>query len=123
MSNGTVNELRKKSAAAWERIGRQLAGMDAHLERTDAPVQWTAREVLCHLLFEPGFRPAGMLERFASTDLPLVEITPGVSTVTPERRRMTLAELIAALETNAAPKDREIEAAKVRERSRQRFAS
>jgi len=53
--------------------------------------------VLCHLLFEPGFRPAGMLERFASTDLPLVEITPGVSTVTPERRRMTLAELIAAL--------------------------
>ena len=33
------------------------------------------------------------------------------------------AELIAALETNAAPKDREIEAAKARERSRQRFAS
>ena len=31
------------------------------------------------------------------TDLPLVEITPGVSTVTAERRRMTLAELIAAL--------------------------
>ena len=33
------------------------------------------------------------------------------------------AELIAALETNAAPKDREIEAAKARERGRQRFAS
>lgn len=71
MSNGTVNELRKKSEAAWERIRRQLAGMDAHLERTSAPGQWTAREVLCHLLFEPGFRPVGLLERFASTDLPL----------------------------------------------------
>jgi hypothetical protein len=99
MSNGTVNELRTKSEAAWERIGRQLAGMEAHLERTSAPGQWTAREVLCHLLFEPGFRPVGLLERFASTDLPLVEITPGVSTVTPERRRMTLAELVGALDS------------------------
>lgn len=33
------------------------------------------------------------------------------------------ADLIAALETNATPKNREIEAAKARERSRQRFAS
>src|SRR5512137_214250 len=98
MSNGTVNELRKKSEAAGERIGRQLAGMEAHLERTHAPGQWTTRQVLCHLLFEPGFRPVGLLERFASTDLPLVEITPGMSTVTPERTRMNLAELIAALD-------------------------
>jgi hypothetical protein len=33
------------------------------------------------------------------------------------------ADLIAALETAAPPKDREFEAAKARERSRQRFAS
>ncbi len=33
------------------------------------------------------------------------------------------AGLIAALETNATPKNREIEAARARERSRQRFAS
>ena len=99
MSNGTVNELRRKSEAAGARIGRQLAGMEGHLERTHAPGQWTTRQVLCHLLFEPGFRPAGLLERFASTELPLVEITPGVATVTPERGRMTLAELIAALDT------------------------
>jgi hypothetical protein len=33
------------------------------------------------------------------------------------------ADLIAALETAAPPRDREIEAAKARERSRQRFAS
>lgn len=39
-----------------------------------------------------------LLERFATTDLPLVEITPGVTTVTPERRDMSLAELTAALD-------------------------
>ena len=55
--------------------------------------------MLSHLLSEPGFRPIGLLERCASTELPLVEITPGVATVTQERGRMTLAELIAALET------------------------
>jgi hypothetical protein len=54
--------------------------------------------VLCHLLFEPGFRPVGLLERFASSELPLVEITPGVATVTPERGDVTLAELNAALD-------------------------
>ena len=32
------------------------------------------------------------------------------------------SDLLAALETTAPPKDREIEAAKARERSRQRFA-
>jgi hypothetical protein len=98
MRNGTVNELRKKNDAAWERLGRQLAGMEAHLERTHAPGQWTTRQVLCHLLFEPGFRPVALLERFASSDPPLVEIIPGVTTVTPERGRMTLAELLGALD-------------------------
>ncbi len=33
------------------------------------------------------------------------------------------ADLIAALETSATPKNREVEAAKARERSRERFAS
>lgn len=66
MSNATVNELRKKNDAAWERLERQLAGMEAHLERAHAPGQWTTRQVLCHLLFEPGFRPTGLLECFAA---------------------------------------------------------
>ncbi len=98
MSNATVNELRKKNDAAWERLERQLAGMETHLERAHAPGQWTTRQVLCHLLFEPGFRPTGLLECFAAADLPLIEIIPGVATVTAERGRMTLAELTAALD-------------------------
>src|SRR5690349_5521667 len=80
--HATVEELRKTSDAARERLGRQLEGMQAHLERTHAPGQWTAREVLCHLLGEPGPRLVGLLERFSATDPPLVEITPGLVTVT-----------------------------------------
>jgi hypothetical protein len=100
--HATVEELRKTSDAARERLGRQLDGMQAHLERTHAPGQWTAREVLCHLLGEPGADPAALLDRFSATDPPLVEIVPGQVTVTAERRRMTLADLLAALDAQRA---------------------
>jgi hypothetical protein len=98
MINATVKELQRKNDAAWEALGGVLEGMEAHLERADAPGEWTARQVLCHLLFEPGWKPVALLERFAIGDLPLVEITPGVVTVTPERQRMTVADLIAAID-------------------------
>src|SRR5262245_4405958 len=99
MANRTVSELRAKNNAVWDRLGRVLRGMEGHLEQADAPGEWTARQVLCHLLFEPGWKPVTMLELFTSdADLPLFEITPGVATVTPERERMTLAELTAALD-------------------------
>jgi len=98
MINATMMELRRKNDAAWEALGRTLEGMEAHLERTDAPGEWTARQVLCHLLFEPGSEPVALLERFAVNDPPRLEITTGAVTVTPERRRMTLADLVAALD-------------------------
>src|SRR6185295_18449449 len=102
MINTTVKELWRRNEAAWEALAGPLEGMEAHLEVADAPGEWTAREVLCHLLFAPGWKPVALLERFAigdGGDLPLVEITPGAVTETPERRRMTLGELVAALET------------------------
>ncbi len=77
MANATVKELRKKNETAWLHLGRQLEGMDTHLGRADAPGQRTAREVLGHLLFELGWKAAALLERFAVTDLPVVDITPG----------------------------------------------
>jgi len=98
MVNATVRELQRKNDAAWEALGGTLEGMEACLELPDAPGEWTAREVLCHLLFEPGAKPVGLLERFTAGAPPLVEITPGAVTVTPERQRMTLAELVAALD-------------------------
>lgn len=98
MVNATMTELQRKNDTAWDALGRTLEGMEAHLERTDAPGEWTARQVLCHLLFEPGSRPVALLERFATADPPLMEITPGAVTVTPERQRMTLADLVSALD-------------------------
>lgn len=103
MVNATVQELRRKNDAAWDALGRTLEGMEAHLEQTDAPGQWTARQVLCHLLFEPGADPVALLDRFAIGDPPVVEITPGAVAVTPERQRMTLVDLVAAL--NAQRRD------------------
>ena len=98
MIDATVTDLQRKNDAAWEALGRTLEGMEAYLELSDAPGEWTAREVLCHLLLEPGSKLVALLERFAIDEPPLVEINPGAVTVTPERQRMTLADLVAALD-------------------------
>ena len=99
MASATVTELRKKSEAVAAKLYRQLEGMEPYLERSDAAGEWTAREVLCHLLLEPGWEPGALLETFAERDLPVIEISPGDTNVTPERQKMTLAELADALET------------------------
>src|SRR5215510_13242905 len=65
MASKKAQELGKRMDAAWENLSRQLHGMDAHLERSDAPGEWTAREILSHLLLEPGFDPVQTLGRFA----------------------------------------------------------
>jgi hypothetical protein len=98
MATTTVNELRTKSDATAANLARQLRGLEPHLERAEAPGQWTAREVLCHLLFAPGFDPVALLRTFAAADLPVVEITPGVVEVTPQRKGMTLRQFEDALE-------------------------
>jgi hypothetical protein len=99
MANKNAQELRGRMDAAWENLSRQLQDMDAHMERADAPGEWTTREVLSHLLFEPGFDPVAMLSKFAERDYPLVEITPGDTYLNDQRKRMTLAQLREALDT------------------------
>ena len=99
MATQAVQDLEVKSDAAWKNLTAQLAGMEAYLERADAPGEWTAREVLSHLMFEPGYKPAALLASFAERDLPVIEISPGDNFLTPERRRMTLAQMIAVLDT------------------------
>ena len=93
-----VKELKAKSDAAWANLSRQLEGMEPYAERADAPGEWTTREVLCHLLFEPGWDGVALLTSFATRDLPIVEIQPGETNTTPERRAMTLRDLAAALD-------------------------
>ena len=98
MGSAVVNELKKKSDAAAAYLASQLQDMEPHLDKSDAPGEWTTREVLCHLLSEPNATVA-TLKNFASSNLPLIEIAPGETNVTPERQKMTTTQLLDALET------------------------
>ena len=98
MASKKAQELRGRIDAAWENLSRQLQGMDAYLDRSDAPGEWTTREVLSHLLFEPGSDPTKTIGSFAERDYPLVAITPGDTFIDDGRRQMTLAQLRAALD-------------------------
>ena len=71
MATQTVRDLQVKADAAWKNLTAQLAGMEPYLERADAPGEWTAREVLSHLLEGDDWKPAAVLASFAERDLPL----------------------------------------------------
>jgi len=98
MRDAKVKDLRTRSDKAWASLRAQLHGMDPYLDRSDAPGQWTTREVLCHLLFEPGAKPVNLLKTFATKDLPVVHINAGDAEVTADRKTMTLKQFSAALE-------------------------
>src|SRR5262245_61430403 len=98
MASQTAKELQGRVDAAWGNLSGQLQGMEAHLERADAPGEWTTREVLVHVMVDPGFDAARLLSTFAERDYPLVEIKPGDTLLDERRRRMSLAELRDAID-------------------------
>ena len=98
MASAIMKDLRAKSDAAWANLTRQLQGIEPHMERSDAPGEWTTRQVLSHLLFEPGWSVVDYLKKFSEVEFPPSEITPGVFTMTDERRRMTLRQFVEALD-------------------------
>src|SRR4029453_10504526 len=98
MANKHAQDLRRRIDAAAENLSRQLQGMDAHMERADATGEWTTREVLSHLLFEPGFDPAAPPASFSERDYPVVEITPGDTFLDEQRRQLTLSQFRDALD-------------------------
>jgi len=97
MASKHAQDLRHRIDAASENLSRQLQGMDAHMERADAPGEWTTREVLS-LLFEPGFDPAATLAAFSEREYPVVEIEPGATFLDEQRRQMTLSQFTDALD-------------------------
>ena len=99
MASSILTELRTKGDAAWANLTRQLQGMEPSLERSDAPGEWTTREVLSHLLFEPGADPVAFLKKFSDRDLPQGEIEAGHSYLTDERKKITLRQFIDAIDT------------------------
>ena len=98
MADTIVKELRAKTDAAWANLNRQLQGMEPYMERSDAPGEWTTRQVLSHLLFESDWNAVHVLEKFSNKDFPIVEIIPGQPNITPERQKMTLRQFQEALD-------------------------
>ena len=98
MAHAKVNDLRARTDKSWAHLKAQLQGMEPHLEKSDAPGQWTAREVLCHLLFEAGWKPVPLLKTFADKDLPLIDIKPSLVDVSGGRKAMTVKQLMDALD-------------------------
>jgi hypothetical protein len=99
MASAAVNELKKKSDDAAANLWKQLQGMEPNADKSDAPGEWTTRQVLCHLLGDPEEKPVAVLQSFTVGSLPVIDIKPGHAPVTPERQKMTLAQLREALET------------------------
>jgi hypothetical protein len=98
MASQQVSGLRTKSEAAWKNLSGQLQGMEPHLERADAPGAWTTRQVLAHLLFQPGMNMVDFLKTFTERDHATVNFQPGQVYMTPERERMTLRQFTDALD-------------------------
>lgn len=98
MASKTVADLKSRTDASWANLSRQLQGMEPHLDRADAPGEWTTREVLSHLLFDEGWDPVGTLKTFSTTQLLVLEIVPGNTCMTDTRRTMTLGQLRDALD-------------------------
>jgi hypothetical protein len=98
MASQIVGELRTATDTVWARLSAQLQGMECYMERSDAPAEWTTRQVLCHLLGAPGWRPVPVLSTFATAELPLIEIKPGQTHVTPERQVMRLHQFTNGLD-------------------------
>jgi len=98
MASAVVEDLKVKSDAAAANLARQLQDIEPHLDKSDAPGEWTTREVLCHLLAEPDWKPVATLKSFSTSNLPLIEIATGETHVTADRLKMTKTQLLDALE-------------------------
>jgi hypothetical protein len=98
MATATVTALKAKSDAAFANISKQLQGMEPYLDKSDAPGEWTTRQVLCHLLFEPGWDVVGLLKSFSTSNLPLVEITGGASDTGGARATASAKQLLDSLD-------------------------
>jgi hypothetical protein len=98
MASKAVMELKTKTDSAWANLTRQLDGMEPYMERSDAPGEWTTREVLSHLMFPPGFDPVPGLRSFSAQAMPTIDIDPGQTYLDDDRRRMTLKQFLEALD-------------------------
>src|SRR5260370_25247399 len=98
MATKTVEDLRKRTDVSWASLSKQLQGMEPHVDRPEKPGEWTVREVLSHLLFDPGIDFGARLKSFTAGNLPVIEGTPGQTHLPPQPPKMTLKQLADPLD-------------------------
>jgi hypothetical protein len=98
MATATVAGLKAKTDAAYANISKQLQGMEPYLDKSDAPGEWTARQVICHLLFKPGWNVVDVLKSFSTSNLPVVEIEGGASDTSGARGTASVKQLLDGLD-------------------------
>lgn len=89
----TRQEFFEKSRKAWQAIEQALAGLEGYGDWRPAPTEWSAKEVLSHLLGRQGEPPTVLLQRILQEDLPEIYLEIGQSNMTPERQRKSLGSL------------------------------
>ena len=82
---GSHRAEEEKRRGGGESLG-QLRGMEPHLDKSGAPGEWTTRQVLCHLLDDPNWQPVAVLQSFASSKLPVIQIYRGTPWSRPSDR-------------------------------------
>jgi hypothetical protein len=98
MATATVAGLKAKTDAAYANISKQLQGMEPYFDKSDAPGEWTARQVICHLLFEPGWDVVGIIKSFSTSNLPVIEIQGGASDTSGARATASVKQLLEGLD-------------------------
>jgi hypothetical protein len=98
MAHPKVKELRAISDKAWAQLRAQLHGMEPHLDKSDRPgaVDDAGSAQSSPLRARMEARPR--LKSFADKDLPVIDIRPGDTDLSPERKTMTLKQFADALE-------------------------
>ena len=72
--------------------------MEPYLDKSDAPGEWTTRQVICHLLFEQGWDPVAVLKSFSTSNLPVIEINGGLTDTGGPRQTASLKQLLDMLD-------------------------
>lgn len=103
MSNGiTVEALLREMEEAYQEVRRLLEGLDYSLDwkaRPDDEADWSARDVVTHLLGGPGVDLATIVRRALAEETPSFQVRPGDPYRSPERRQMRMPQLREALDS------------------------
>jgi hypothetical protein len=97
MTTETGAHLAKIIRATQADLKQLCEGIDEATACRAPAGRWTPKEIISHLIGPGGDALLGVLGRFLSEDVPLIEIVPEQTHFTQERQSMTFAQLLALM--------------------------